>query len=171
MTPAGQTMVQQPQGTQPHQAKVWRDEFAQFNKPDNSLGQSQQQGHQSWEPTKTNQPKTSKSNNNPINRTHLDIIPMGNIVSVKILACHIALSYSLLFFQIKQSTLNSFPIIHTAEAGQLYNEDSRRSPRLITFHIYHTKAVSFSIPAKHYLKNLMTPPRRWWTSPRHHIFT
>ena len=78
MTPAGQTMVQQPQGTQPHQAKVWRDEFAQFNKPDNSLGQSQQQGHHSWEPTKTNQPKTSKSNNNTINRTHLDIIPMGN---------------------------------------------------------------------------------------------
>ena len=40
MTPAGQTMVQQPQGKQPRQAKVWKDEFTQFNKPDNSLGQS-----------------------------------------------------------------------------------------------------------------------------------
>ena len=88
MTPAGQTMVQQPQGKQPRQAKVWKDEFIRFNKPDNSLGQSQQQGHHSRKPTKTNQPKTSKSNNNTNNRTHLDIIPMGNIVSVQILACH-----------------------------------------------------------------------------------
>ena len=149
MTPAGQTMVQQPQGKQPRQAKVWKDEFTRFNKPDNSLGQSQQQGHHSWKPTKTNQPKTSKSNNNTNNRTHLDIIPMGNIVSVQLLACHNAPSQSLLFFQIKQSTLYSFPIIHTAEAGQLYNEDSRRSPRLNIIRIYHTKAISFSIPAKH----------------------
>ena len=74
---------------------------------------------------------------------------MSNNVSVQLLACHNAPSQSLLFFQIKQSTLYSFPIIHTAEAGQLYNEDSRRSPRLNIIRIYHTKAISFSIPAKH----------------------
>ena len=47
MSPVEQDMVQQPQGKQPRQAKVWKDEYTRFNKPDNSLGQSQQQGHHS----------------------------------------------------------------------------------------------------------------------------
>ena len=83
MRPAGPTTTEDTASP-----KVWKDEFnpVSTNQITTLDSYSTKINTLENQPKPTN-PKTSKSNNNHINRTHLNIIPMGNIVSVQILAC------------------------------------------------------------------------------------